>query len=247
MQMQADIVDRPVHRSAEENLSARGAALLGGLALGWWNSLDEIAKLPKATEAFVPQMDAGSPGASARRLASCCSPRKTARRREGRKQAMITIHSYPIAVVLCVLTMICWGSWANTQKLAARSWRFELFYWDFVSGLAAHVAPGGIYAGHLRRDRATFPCRSCAGRSLRASVGRCSAARSGTPATCCLLPPSRSQVWPSAFPVGGGIAWVLGIVFSFVLVIVEGGVNPGNTRLLFVGVAVIVRCHRARA
>jgi glycerol kinase len=62
MQMQADIVDRPVHRSAEENLSARGAALLGGLALGWWNSLDEISELPKATEAFVPQMDAGDRG-----------------------------------------------------------------------------------------------------------------------------------------------------------------------------------------
>jgi glucose uptake protein len=48
---------------------------------------------------------------------------------------MLTIHSYPIAVLLCVLTMICWGSWANTQKLAARTWRFELFYWDFVAGL----------------------------------------------------------------------------------------------------------------
>jgi len=26
-------------------------------------------------------------------------------------------------------------SWANTQKPAARTWRFELFYWDFISGL----------------------------------------------------------------------------------------------------------------
>jgi glucose uptake protein len=33
------------------------------------------------------------------------------------------------------MTMICWGSWANTQKLAARTWRFELFYWDFITGL----------------------------------------------------------------------------------------------------------------
>ncbi|MCL6543900.1 MAG: hypothetical protein K6T61_01635 [Bryobacteraceae bacterium] len=47
---------------------------------------------------------------------------------------MITVESYPLAVVLCVLTMISWGSWANTQKLAARTWRFELFYWDFISG-----------------------------------------------------------------------------------------------------------------
>jgi glucose uptake protein len=31
--------------------------------------------------------------------------------------------------------MLCWGSWANTQKLASSSWRFELFYWDYVIGI----------------------------------------------------------------------------------------------------------------
>ena len=31
--------------------------------------------------------------------------------------------------------MLCWGSWGNTQKLAGKSWRFELFYWDYVLGI----------------------------------------------------------------------------------------------------------------
>ncbi len=31
--------------------------------------------------------------------------------------------------------MLCWGSWANTQKLAGKTWRFELFYWDYVIGV----------------------------------------------------------------------------------------------------------------
>ena len=48
---------------------------------------------------------------------------------------MFIIQSYPLAVVFCVITMICWGSWANTQKLAAKTWRFELFYWDYVIGI----------------------------------------------------------------------------------------------------------------
>ena len=39
------------------------------------------------------------------------------------------------AVFFCFITMICWGSWANTQKLAEKSWRFELFYWDYVLGI----------------------------------------------------------------------------------------------------------------
>jgi glycerol kinase len=56
MQMQADILDRPVYRSAQEELSARGAALLGGLALGWWSGLDELATLPCDVQAFSPVM-----------------------------------------------------------------------------------------------------------------------------------------------------------------------------------------------
>jgi glycerol kinase len=62
MQMQADILGRPVHRSTQEDLSARGTALLGGLALGWWRGLDELAALPKDVQPFEPRMDAGERG-----------------------------------------------------------------------------------------------------------------------------------------------------------------------------------------
>lgn len=48
---------------------------------------------------------------------------------------MFIIQNYPAAVICCIITMLCWGSWANTQKLAAKSWRFELFYWDYVLGI----------------------------------------------------------------------------------------------------------------
>lgn len=48
---------------------------------------------------------------------------------------MTVIESYPTAVVMCVVTMLCWGSWANTQKLASREWRFQLFYWDYAIGV----------------------------------------------------------------------------------------------------------------
>ena len=48
---------------------------------------------------------------------------------------MVIIESYLTAVVMCVVTMLCWGSWANTQKLAGETWRFELFYWDYAMGV----------------------------------------------------------------------------------------------------------------
>lgn len=48
---------------------------------------------------------------------------------------MLIVESYPLAVALIVITMICWGSWANTQKLASKEWSFPLFYWDYAIGV----------------------------------------------------------------------------------------------------------------
>ena len=48
---------------------------------------------------------------------------------------MVVIQSYGLAVAMCFITMLCWGSWANTQKLATKEWRFQLFYWDYCIGV----------------------------------------------------------------------------------------------------------------
>jgi glycerol kinase len=54
MQFQADLLERPVIRSGHEDVSALGAAWLGGLALGWWSSLDDIGRIPTSTSTFLP-------------------------------------------------------------------------------------------------------------------------------------------------------------------------------------------------
>jgi glucose uptake protein len=51
------------------------------------------------------------------------------------KIIMVIVSSYAWAVVLCIITMLCWGSWANTQKLATKKWPFQLFYWDYSLGV----------------------------------------------------------------------------------------------------------------
>ena len=49
---------------------------------------------------------------------------------------MFVVHSLPVAILFCVVTMLGWGSWANTQKLAGkRKWPFQLFYWDYAIGV----------------------------------------------------------------------------------------------------------------
>ena len=49
---------------------------------------------------------------------------------------MFVVHSLPVAILFCVITMLGWGSWANTQKLAGKEkWPFQLFYWDYAIGV----------------------------------------------------------------------------------------------------------------
>jgi glycerol kinase len=50
MQFQADVLDRPVIRNHSADLSAIGAAWLAGLAVGFWNSTEELAQLPRPTQ-----------------------------------------------------------------------------------------------------------------------------------------------------------------------------------------------------
>lgn len=48
---------------------------------------------------------------------------------------MYIVNSYTLAIIFCFITMICWGSWGNTQKLASKNWRYELYYWDYTIGI----------------------------------------------------------------------------------------------------------------
>lgn len=152
---------------------------------------------------------------------------------------MVMIHSYPVAVLLCVLTMICWGSWANTQKLAARSWRFELYYWDFVLGLLLTSLLAALTFGSMgRTGRAFFADLAQANLS---SIGWALLGGAVWNLGNLLLVAAIAVAGMAiGFPIGGGIAWVLGIAVNFILVIVGGGSNPGNTFLLAAGVGVIV-------
>jgi glucose uptake protein len=152
---------------------------------------------------------------------------------------MLTIHSYSIAVVLCVLTMICWGSWANTQKLSARSWRFELFYWDFVAGLLLTSLVFALTLGSTGQTGRTFVADLA--QADVSSIGWAMLGGAVWNAGNLLLVAAIAVAGMAiGFPIGGGIAWVLGIAVNFVLVIVEGGVNPGNSTLLFIGSSIIV-------
>ena len=69
---------------------------------------------------------------------------------------MFVVQSYTQAVIFCIITMLCWGSWANTQKLASKSWRFELFYWDYVIGIVLFSIISAFTLGSMGQAGRSF-------------------------------------------------------------------------------------------
>ncbi|GAY73015.1 glycerol kinase [Lentilactobacillus kosonis] len=56
MQFQADILNTPIKRASISETTALGAAYLAGLAVGFWDNVDEIRQTVKVGDEFDPQM-----------------------------------------------------------------------------------------------------------------------------------------------------------------------------------------------
>ena len=129
---------------------------------------------------------------------------------------MFYVSNYTFAVVLCVVCMFCWGSWGNTQKLAGKSWRYELFYWDYVIGLLLFSLVMGLTLGSMG-DNANWGFIA----NIRSSFGPTwiwpLLAGIVFNASNILLSASIAVAGMSvAFPVGVGLALVGGTLFNYV-------------------------------
>ncbi|MDE7406959.1 MAG: GRP family sugar transporter [Muribaculaceae bacterium] len=146
---------------------------------------------------------------------------------------MFIVDNYAMAVILCFVTMLCWGSWGNTQKLAAKSWRYELFYWDYVIGMVIFALVLGLtFGSHGEGGRAFLPDLA------QADWGNLGSVIVGGiifNASNILLSASLSLAGMAvAFPLGVGIALVLGVIINYL------GEPKGDALWLFAGVALVV-------
>ena len=69
---------------------------------------------------------------------------------------MVIIHSYAWAVFLAFITMLCWGSWGNTQKMAQKQWPYQLFYWDYAIGVLLLALVLAFTAGSIGTEGRSF-------------------------------------------------------------------------------------------
>ena len=145
---------------------------------------------------------------------------------------MFILDSYMLAVFFCFITMLCWGSWGNTQKLAAKTWRYEYFYWDYVIGVLLFSLISAFTLGSIGsegRDFLTDLSQAEMNNVLSAFAG-------GVifNAANILLSAAISVCGMSvAFPVGIGLALVLGVLVNYF------GESKGDPLFIFSGVLLI--------
>jgi len=145
---------------------------------------------------------------------------------------MLIVDSYGIAVAMCFITMLCWGSWANTQKLASSEWQFQLFYWDYSLGVLLLTLIFAFTIGSTGDEgRAFLPDISQAG-----SEALRSAFIGGVIfnlANILLVVAIEIAGMAVAFPVAIGLALVIGVVTNYL------AAPLGDPVFLFVGVGLV--------
>jgi glucose uptake protein len=145
---------------------------------------------------------------------------------------MFIVNDYSLAVVFCIITMLCWGSWGNTQKLAGKTWRFELFYWDYVIGILLFSILSAFTLGsNGTGGRSFIPDLQQADSSnlWSAFIGGVIFNAANILFSAAIAIAGMSV----AFPVAIGLALVLGVIVNYL------AAQKGNPTLLFAGIALV--------
>lgn len=147
---------------------------------------------------------------------------------------MFIVHDPTLAILLCIVTMLGWGSWANTQKLAGKeNWPFQLFYWDYAVGVLLFSVLFALTAGSM----------GAGGQAALANLSAASGSSIGTAmlsgasfnlANVLLVVAIDAAGMSVAFPLGVGLALVIGTVASYI------ATPHGNAVFLTVGVALVL-------
>ncbi|MGO9257631.1 MAG: multidrug DMT transporter permease [Bryobacteraceae bacterium] len=147
---------------------------------------------------------------------------------------MFVVHNFWLATLFCVITMLGWGSWANTQKLAGKDqWAFPLFYWDYALGVflfgilwmaaLGNFGSAGMSAGENFRQAAAGPMAHA---FLSGALFNLS--------NILLVVAIDGAGMAVAFPVGVGLALIIGTVASYIQA------PKGNAVVLFAGVLLVL-------
>ncbi len=144
---------------------------------------------------------------------------------------MVLPLTYGAALALIILSMLCWGSWANTFKLAGK-WRFELFYFDYSLGVLIAATVYALTFGNFGYDGFDFVDDLMHAGKRQIFFGGVGGIVFNL-ANMLLVAAISLAGLSVAFPVGIGLALVIGVIWNYIL-------KPqGNPALLFTGAAIV--------
>ncbi len=145
---------------------------------------------------------------------------------------MFVPHTFETALILTILSTICWGSFANTYKLT-KNYRFELYYWDYAAGIFLISLVLAFTLGSTPPGANSFLANLHSGAPLNLFY----AALGGfifNIANFLLLAGIEMVGLAIAFPISIGIALVEGVLLSYII-------QPkGSALILGLGVAMAV-------
>jgi glucose uptake protein len=145
---------------------------------------------------------------------------------------MILPHTYIATLLVLFLSMLCWGSWANTQKMTGK-WRFELFYFDYAFGVLLIAVICAFTLGSLGYDGFSFLDDVMNGGKRYVALSF-AAGMIFNLANMLLVAAITVAGLAVAFPVGIGLALIIGVIWNYTI-------RPqGNPMLLFAGCALVV-------
>jgi len=146
---------------------------------------------------------------------------------------MYIVDSYGLAVLFCILTMLGWGSWANTLKMTSKRWEFPLYYWDYSIGLVLTTLLFGFTFGSSGSD----------GRSFLADLAQADVSAMGSAflggiifniSNLLIVAATAIAGLAVAFPIAVGLALAVGVVVNYI------ATPLGNPYILFIGLALVV-------
>lgn len=155
--------------------------------------------------------------------------------------------TYAVALLLAIVSMLCWGSWANTLKLTGK-WRFELYYFDYTIGLMLAVTVAAFTFGSMDSEGAmaadvvafSFMDNMMVAPKTNMAYAMVAGAIFNL-ANLLLVAAIAVAGMAVAFPVGIGLALIIGVVLSNVI-------KPaGNPALLFGGTFLVLLAMIASA
>ncbi len=130
--------------------------------------------------------------------------------------------TYAATLLLMILSMLCWGSWANTMKMAGK-WRFELYYFDYVLGVMFSATVAAFTFGSIDTvlpgsEQVVFPFLDNLMITGKRQIGLAVAGGAVFNLANLLLVAAISVAGLAvAFPVGIGLALIAGAILNYII------------------------------